>query len=132
MNTNMGVIIGNLAKDPELKFVPSTGMAIAQITVAVNGMKDKDVSFIDVDIFDKTAEAVANYTEKGSKVAVTYYLKQDRWKNKEGQNRSRLKCNATRVEFLSTGKKADDPKDESTNFDEDDVFEPADDDDIPF
>ena len=137
MNTNTGIIIGNLTRDPELKFIPSSGMAICDISVAVNGMKDDDVSFIDVTAFGKTAEAVANYTKKGSKIAVTYYLKQERWENKEGQKRSRLKCNATRVEFLSASEKAkaDNPEDEFSGIDEDDIFEPTDDDmdsEIPF
>lgn len=132
MNTNIGVITGNLAKDPDLKFIPSSGMAIARITVAVNGMKDDDVSFVDVDVFGKTAEAVANFTKKGSKVAVTYYLKQERWKNKEGETRTKLSCKATRVEFLSTANNNQQNNTSNESFDEGDVFEPTDDDDIPF
>ena len=137
MNTNQGVIVGNLVRDPETKKIESTGMAICDITVAVNGMKDDDVSFIDVTAFGKTADAISKYTSKGSKVAVTYYLKQERWENKEGQKRSRLKCNATRVEFLSSSEKVkvDNSEDEFSGIDEDDIFEPTDDDmdsEIPF
>jgi single-strand DNA-binding protein len=102
VNTNTGVIIGNMVRDPDLKFVPSSGLAIADFTIAVNGIKDDDVSFIPVTAFGSTAEAIGNYTKKGSKVAVSYYLKMETWTSKEGKNRSKLKCNATRVEFLST------------------------------
>jgi single-strand DNA-binding protein len=119
MNTNTGVIIGNMVRDAELKFTPD-GLAIADFTVAVNGMKD-DVSFIPVTAFGKTAEAVGNYTKKGSKIAVNYYLKMETWTSKEGKNRSKLKCNATRVEFLSGGQK------KSESIDEDDLFEEVDD-----
>jgi single-strand DNA-binding protein len=135
MNTNTGVIIGNLVRDAELKFVPSSGLAIADFTVAVNGMKDDDVSFIPVTAFGKTAEAVGNYTQKGSKVAVSYYLKMETWTSKEGKNRSKLKCNATRVEFLSGGQKKESKDDLDDLFEEndnDDIFQPSDDDDIPF
>jgi len=135
MNTNAGVIIGNLVRDPELKFVPSSGLAIADFTIAVNGMKDDDVSFIPVTAFGKTAEAVGNYTQKGSKVAVNYYLKMETWTSKEGKNRSKLKCNATRVEFLSGGQKKSESINEEDLFEEndnDDIFQPSDDDDIPF
>lgn len=132
MNTNIGVITGNLVRDPELKFIPESGLAVAKIAVAVNGMKDDDVSFVEVDVFGKTAEAVANYTSKGSKIAVTYYLKQERWKNKEGKTRSRLSCKATRVEFLSQKNSLNDENGIPGEDDLDDVFEPADDDDIPF
>jgi single-strand DNA-binding protein len=133
MNTNTGVIIGNMVRDAELKFTPD-GLAIADFTVAVNGMKD-DVSFIPVTAFGKTAEAVSNYTQKGSKVAVSYYLKMETWTSKEGKNRSKLKCNATRVEFLSGGQKKSESIDLDDLFEEndnDDIFQPSDDDDIPF
>jgi single-strand DNA-binding protein len=126
VNTNTGVIIGNMVRDPDLKFVPSSGLAIADFTIAVNGIKDDDVSFIPVTAFGSTAEAIGNYTKKGSKVAVSYYLKMETWTSKEGKNRSKLKCNATRVEFLSTTQK-------KSNNDED-VFEEVDIDsgDLPF
>ena len=124
MNTNTGVIIGNMVRDAELKFTPD-GLAIADFTVAVNGMKDDDVSFIPVTAFGKTAEAVSNYTQKGSKVAVSYYLKMETWTSKEGKNRSKLKCNATRVEFLSGGQKKE------SKDDLDDLFEEVDDTDEP-
>ena len=128
----MGIIIGNLTRDPSLKIIGSTGMAICDITIAVNGMKDEDVAFIDVTVFGKTADAVANYTNKGSKVAVTYYLKQDKWENKDGQKRSKLKCNATRVEFLSGKNDSKGKNNNDDSFIEDAVFEPTDDEDMPW
>lgn len=125
MNTNTGVIIGNLVRDPDLKFVPSSGLAVADFTIAVNRMKKDDVDFIPVTAFGKTAEAIGNYTQKGSKVAVSYYLKMESWTNKEGKNRSKLKCNATRVEFLNTKK--------SNTTEDEDIFEEVDStDDDPF
>lgn len=124
MNTNTGVIIGNMVRDAELKFTPD-GLAIADFTIAVNGIKDDDVSFIPVTAFGSTAEAIGNYTKKGSKVAVSYYLKMETWTSKEGKNRSKLKCNATRVEFLSGGQKKE------SKDDLDDLFEEIDDTDEP-
>ena len=132
MNTNIVVITGNLVRDIDLKFAPAKGTAIANFTIAVNGMNEDDVSFVEVTAFTKTAEAMANYTTKGSKVAVTGYLKQDKWTNKDGENRSKLKVNATRVEFLSQKNSLNDENGISGEDDLDDVFEEVTDDSIPF
>ena len=65
-------LIGNLVKDPELKFTPGKGTAVTNITLAINdGYGDnKKVYYIPVIVWGKSAEAVANYCVKGSKVSV--------------------------------------------------------------
>ena len=122
MNTNVVVITGNVTRDLELKFGASTGLAILKGTVAVNGIKKEDVSFIDFTLFGKTAEAIASYANKGSKICITGYLQQQRWE-KDGQNHSKISIVANRVELLDSKEKQS-----ST----DDIFEPFIDDDLPF
>lgn len=128
MNTNITVITGRMTKSLELKMIASSGMAIGNGTIAVNGMKKDDVSFIDFTVFGKTAEAIANYTDKGSKICITGYIKQDRWE-KDGQKRSKLNVIANRIEMLDSKQesKAAAPTD---NFE--DLFQPADGEDIGF
>ena len=122
MNTNIVVITGNMTREGTLKFVPSTGMAILNGTVAVNGLKPDDVSFVDFAVFGKTAEAIANYTNKGSKIAISGYLKQDRWE-KDGQKHSKISVVANRIELLDSKEK------QVLN---DDVFQSVDDGDDSF
>ena len=72
---NTVILIGNLTKDPELTYIASTGNAVAKFSLAVDRTfvgKDgqKQVDFFNIVVWGKQAEAVANYTGKGSQVAV--------------------------------------------------------------
>lgn len=98
-------IIGNLTRDPELRYTPS-GKAVTDINVAVNsGYGDKkETVFLDVTVWDKTAENVCEYLAKGRQVAVTGRLVQDNWEDREtGQKRSKIKLVASTVEFIGKG-----------------------------
>lgn len=133
---NNATIIGNLTRDPELKFVPSSGKAIATFTVAVQKKyKKEEADFIPCQVWGNTAEKyVSKYAKKGTKIAVSGELHIDTWKDKEGNFKSKTYINANDVEILF-GSMNDDYKDEDDEenlFGEDDVFEPSDDDDIPF
>ena len=66
---NKFIVTGNLVRDPELKFIPATGLAICKFTIANNeGWGDKKiVNFFNCTAFKATAETIANYTHKGSK-----------------------------------------------------------------
>lgn len=100
MNTNSVIITGNLVRDPELR--ETNAGPVCSFAVAVNGYKDDDVSYVDVTAWNKTAELVTQYCSKGKKVAVTGRLKQDRWQDNDGNNRSKLAVVASQVEFLSS------------------------------
>jgi len=109
-------MIGNLTRDPELRYLPS-GQAVADITVALNhkyktdaGEAKEEVNFIDCVAFAKTAENLAEYLHKGSKVFVTGRLKQDRWETEDGQKRSKIKVVLNQVVFLD-GKVKNQPPD---------------------
>ena len=106
---NKVILVGNLTRDPELRYTPK-GTAIAKIGVAVNrvwtseaGEKKEEVTFIDVDVFGRTAENVGQYMRKGRPILIEGRLKLDQWDDKQtGQKRSRLGVVAETVQFLGS------------------------------
>src|SRR5437867_2943088 len=95
---NKVIIAGNLTRDPELRYTPK-GTAVARITLAVNrnytteaGEKREEVSFVDVDVWARQAEVIAQYMKKGRPLLVEGHLKQDTWEDKNTkQKQSKLK-----------------------------------------
>ena len=95
---NKVILVGNLTRDPELRYTPK-GTAIAKIGLAVNrvwtneaGEKKEEVTFVDVDVFGRTAENVGQYMRKGRPILIEGRLKLDQWDDKQtGQKRSKLK-----------------------------------------
>src|SRR5487761_2363460 len=106
---NKVILVGNLTRDPELRYTPK-GTAIAKIGLAVNrvwtneaGEKKEEVTFVDVDIFGRTAENVGQYMRKGRPILVEGRLRLDQWDDKQtGQKRSRLGVVAETVQFLGS------------------------------
>ncbi len=97
---NNVVLIGNLARNPELKYTDN-GKAVTRITVAVNRGwgKEKGADFIDVTVWEKQAEACHQYLTKGSKVGVQGRL-QVRSYEKDGERKWITDVVAREVEFL--------------------------------
>ena len=105
---NKVFLMGNLTRDPELRYVPS-GTAFANFTVAVNrpykdatGEKKEEVSFIRVAVWGKMAEVCGEYLTKGRPVLVEGRLKTRTWETPEGQKRSAMDVVATSVQFLGS------------------------------
>ena len=99
--TNVTILTGRITKDLELKQAGQT--TVTNFSLAVdNPFKKDDVSFFDVVAFGKTAELLNNYCNKGSKILIEGNLKQDRFTDKEGNNRSVVRVVANRVEFLDS------------------------------
>ena len=106
---NKVILMGNLTRDPELRYTPK-GTAIAKVGLAVNrvwtneaGEKKEEVTFVDVDIFGRTAENVGQYMRKGRPILVEGRLRLDQWDDKQtGQKRSRLGVVAESVQFLGS------------------------------
>jgi single-strand DNA-binding protein len=104
---NKVILMGNLTRDPELRYTPK-GTAIAKVGLAVNrvwtneaGEKKEEVTFVDVDIFGRTAENVGQYMRKGRPMLVEGRLKLDQWDDKQtGQKKSKLGVVAETVQFL--------------------------------
>lgn len=98
---NVTILTGRITKDLELKQAGQT--TVTNFSLAVdNPFKKDDTSFFDVVAFGKTAELLNNYCSKGSKILVEGNLKQDRFTDKEGNNRSVVRVVANRVEFLDS------------------------------
>jgi len=104
---NKIILMGNLTRDPELKYTPS-GTGIAEFSLAMNRKyQDKDeTTYIDVVTFGKLAERVAEYCQKGKQVLVDGRLEQQRWEDSEGKKRSKHKVIAYGVTFLDGGRRA--------------------------
>lgn len=106
---NKVILVGNLTRDPELRYTPK-GTAIAKIGLAVNrvwtneaGEKKEEVTFVDVDIFGRTAENVGQYMRKGRPILIEGRLKLDQWDDKQtGQKKSKLGVVAENVQFLGS------------------------------
>ena len=86
MDLNRTCITGRLGRDPEVRFVNS-GKAVCNLNVAVSGSKDS-TTWITVTVWDKAAEACAEYLHKGSRVAVSGRLEQREWQDREGNKRT--------------------------------------------
>jgi single-strand DNA-binding protein len=106
-SVNHVMLLGNLTRDPELRYTPS-GTAVCQMGVALNrrwkdqtGETQQEVTFVDVTVWGRQAETVATYLTKGRAVAVEGRLQLDTWQTEGGERRTRLKVVAQRVTFLS-------------------------------
>jgi single-strand DNA-binding protein len=102
---NRVILMGNLTRDPELRYIPS-GTAVVEIGMAVNERRKgpngdwiDEVHFFDVTLWGRTAEVVSEYCTKGSPLFVEGRLKQDRWE-KDGQKHSKIKITADRIQLL--------------------------------
>ena len=131
---NNVVLIGRLTKDVELKYIQGTGTPVANFAIAVDREftgKDgkKEVDFIDIQVWGKSAENCSNYIGKGSLVGVQGSIRIDLYQNKEGENRKITRVNANRVQFLDTKRSEQGNKDNANTLE----FQEIDDnDDIPF
>jgi single-strand DNA-binding protein len=137
---NRVFLMGNLTRDPEVRYTPS-GTAVGDLGLAINenyknkaGEMVESTVFVDVEVWARQAETCAEYLYKGSPVFVEGRLKLDQWTNQQGEKRSKLRVRAERVQFLGSPKRgaetADAPQQSMPAAD----FEAsaADEDDIPF
>ena len=105
-NLNKVFLIGNLTRDPELRYTPG-GTAVANLGLAVNrkfkdssGTLKEEVCFLTVTVWDKQAEACCQYLQKGRPVFVEGVLQSRFWETSDGQKRSAIDVRAERVQFL--------------------------------
>src|ERR1700733_7735571 len=89
-NFNRIILLGNLTRDPQLKYLPSQ-MAVAEFGLAVNhkfkgrdGQDREEILFIDCSVFGKGAEIINQYVQKGRPLLVEGRLKYDTWEDKQG------------------------------------------------
>ena len=130
-NVNKVFLLGNLTRDPELRYTPN-GSAVTTLGVAVNrtyttkeGERREEVTFVDVTVWNRAAENCAQYLKKGRPVHIEGFLKLDSWDDKAtGQKRTQLKVEADNIQFLGS------PRDEpggggSASSQDDEVSAPS-------
>lgn len=108
---NKVLLIGNLTRDPELRYIPS-GTAVATFTVAANrvyatpaGEKKEQTSFVRVVVWGRRAEVCGEYLSKGSPVFVEGRLQSRSWETPNGEKRSTIEVVADNVQFLRGAEK---------------------------
>jgi single-strand DNA-binding protein len=102
---NRVVLIGNLTRDPELRYIPS-GMAVSDIGLAVNDRRKgangewiEETTFVDVTLWGRTAEVASEYLSKGSPVFIEGRLKLDTWE-KDGKKNSKLRVVCDKMQLI--------------------------------
>ena len=149
---NKVMLMGNLTRDPELKYTPSN-TAVAQIGIAVNrryrtkdGEDREETTFVDCDAWGRTAEVMNQYLSKGRPVFIEGRLKLDQWQDQDGGNRSKLKVVIESFQFIDSkgdggggggysnnnSNNQSAPSNNSGGGGGPDVHQPISDDDIPF
>lgn len=105
-NLNRVLLIGNLTRDPELRYLPSN-TAVVSFGLAVNrqwrnqqGEQQEEVTFVDCEAFAKQAEVINQYMSKGRPIFIEGRLRLDQWQDKDGNKRSRMKVVVENFQFL--------------------------------
>jgi single-strand DNA-binding protein len=131
---NNVILMGNLTRDPEVRYTTS-GTPVATLGLAVNNRMKQgdewkdDPCFIDVVVFGKQAESCGEYLSKGQPVLVEGRLRYRTWEGQDGQKRSKHEVSAFRVQFMPKGGRAPGSGGFSGEMSE---GESMDDDDVPF
>jgi single-strand DNA-binding protein len=109
MSFNKIIVVGNLGRDPELRYTPQ-GTAVCSFTMASNerrrdkGGEQQDVTtWFRVTVWGKQAETVSKYLAKGRSVYVEGRLHVEEWTDRDGKARHTLEVNASDVQFLDSG-----------------------------
>ena len=105
---NKVLLMGRLTRDIELKYTPSN-MAVGKVGLAVNhrfktkeGEAKEETTFVECDVWGRTAEVMNQYLSKGRPVFIEGRLKLDQWQDKEGGNRSMLKVVIENFQFIDS------------------------------
>ncbi|GAA4724350.1 single-stranded DNA-binding protein [Brevibacillus fulvus] len=103
---NRVILIGNLTKDPELRYTPN-GVAVTTFTLAINRPRtnqagEREADFINIVAWQKLADLCATYLRKGRQAAVEGRLQTRSYDNKEGRKVYVTEVVAENVQFLGT------------------------------
>ena len=103
---NKVLLMGNLTRDPEVKYTPK-GTAVGDLAIAINdsykaqdGTIKETVTYVDIEVWGRQAETCKQYLTKGRPIFVEGQLRLDQWETPQGEKKSRLKVRADRVQFL--------------------------------
>jgi len=105
-NLNKVMLIGNLTRDPDLKYTPGN-QAVCEIGLAVNrkyrtkeGEDREETTFVDCEAWGKQAEVLKQYMTKGKPLFIEGRLKLDTWEDKDGGKRSKMRVVIENFQFI--------------------------------
>jgi single-strand DNA-binding protein len=108
MSFNKIILVGNLGRDPELRYTPQ-GSAVCSFSVATtekrrdkNGEMNDMTTWFKVTLWEKRAETASKYLTKGSQVYIEGKLRTEEWTDKDGKNRTSLEVFATEMQFIGS------------------------------
>jgi len=137
-NFNKVFLMGNLTKDPELRYTAG-GAPVANLRMAINrvyklqsGETKEDTCFVTVVVWRKQAEAVGEHLKKGDPLFVEGRLQSRSWETDDKQKRSTIEVVADRIQFLSRGKGGAPSSDHEGEAPAAEESQAASDEDIPF
>jgi len=114
-NVNKVMLIGNLTRDPELRFIPS-GAAVCEFGLAINrkwkgkdGQTNEEVCFVDLQAWARSAEVITEYCHKGDPLYIEGRLKLDTWDGRDGKKQSKLRVVVENFQLLG-GRKSGAPQ----------------------
>lgn len=129
---NKVMLLGNVTRNPEVRFIPGKDLPVAKFGMAITRkMRDKEETcFIDIVTFGKTAEMCGEYVTKGMPLLIEGRLQYSTWEDKDsGQKRSKHEVVADNIQFVSRKDKGEYG---SGAFDVPSSGGAMDEDDIPF
>ncbi|MEM4066823.1 MAG: single-stranded DNA-binding protein [Candidatus Micrarchaeaceae archaeon] len=126
MNYNRVILMGNITRDPELRYTPSN-VGVVTFSLAVNTVVGKDADgnrktetlFMDVTAFGKQAEAIAQYCKKGTPIFVEGRLRYHTWEDKDGSKHSKHEVLLSAFQFIGNNNKNIADKPDISDSDED-------------
>ena len=105
---NRIILVGNLTRDPELRYMPNGG-AVCTTGIATNrkfkkqdGSTGEEVCFVDITFFGRTAEVANQYLKRGKKILVEGRLKLDQWTDQNGGKRSKHSVIVDNMQMLDS------------------------------
>lgn len=145
MSFNKITIVGNLGRDPELRYTPQ-GNAVCNFSMATNDKRrDKSgetqdiTTWFRITLWGKQAETASKFLTKGSPIYIEGRLKVEEWTDRDGKGRYTLEVQATDMQFISAGQRGDEMTTggaaDETGFDDTESVKSTaapGDDDIPF
>ena len=117
---NQVILMGNLTKDPELKYTPTTNTAICKFSIAVNRDyqkpgEERQVDFINCQAWTKTAEFISKFFQKGKPIAIIGKMQNRNWDDNEGKKHSVTEVIVDRCYFAGGDKNSNPNTNKNTN-----------------
>ena len=118
---NKVTLMGRLTRDPELRYTPSSGVAVARYSLAVERSyakqgEKKEADFFNIVVWNKPAEFASQYFKKGKMVVVAGRLQTNKWTDKDGQNRSTVEIIAEEQYFADSKSGSGEEYDNQSSF----------------